>query len=221
MPFGQKMNPKIDEFILNAKYWREEMAALRAIALDTPLTEELKWGQPCYTFEGANVVIIGAFKEYCALNFIKGVLCKDPENMFVKAGEHSQSARQIRFTDVRGIHKMKSILKAYLLDAIDVERSGMKVPFTQSKHLNYPEELQQKMGEIPEFKTAFEALTPGRQRAYILHFSQAKQSTTRTARIEKYLPQILDGKGINDCTCGLSKKMPYCDGSHKQLHNDS
>jgi uncharacterized protein YdeI (YjbR/CyaY-like superfamily) len=213
-----KINPKIDEFLSNATQWREEMEHLRMMLLDCQLTEELKWRQPCYTFQENNIIIIGAYKDGCVLSFLKGALLSDPNGILAKPGENTQSARVARFTSVREIIELEPVLKAYILEAIEVEKSGLKVEYKKNTELDFSEELQQKLNENDDFKTAFEALTPGRQRAYNMHFSEAKQSKTREARIEKYIPQILSGKGINDCTCGLSKKMPYCDGSHKYVN---
>ncbi|MEQ6119658.1 DUF1801 domain-containing protein [Reichenbachiella sp. MALMAid0571] len=211
------MNPKVDEYLSKAKKWQEEMEALRTILLDCMLTEELKWRVPCYMYKASNIVLIGAFKEYCTLGFFKGVLLNDVDGILVAPGENSQTVRMIKFTNVRQIVEMESILKAYIYEAIEVEKAGLKVDFKESTNLIFPKELLDKLEENPVFKTAFEALTPGRQRAYNLYFSAAKQPETRVSRIEKYTQRILNGKGINDCVCGLSKKQPNCDGSHKHL----
>jgi len=211
------MNPQIDELIRNSKSWRLEMEALRHILLHCGLTEEYKWKQACYTHHGKHIAIIGSFKDFCGLAFFKGVLLKDEEKLLVAAGENSQSSRLFKFTAVDQIHAMEATIKAYIFEAIEVEKAGLKVEFKKSKNLDFPEELLQKMDAEPVFKAAFESLTPGRQRAYNLFFSGAKQSTTRTARIEKYVDRILKGKGINDCVCGHSKRMPNCDGSHKYI----
>tara|TARA_R110000868_G_scaffold4211_2_gene26428 strand:- start:33420 stop:34055 length:636 start_codon:yes stop_codon:yes gene_type:complete len=211
------MNPKVDLFLSKAKNWQAEMEHLRSIVLACQLTEELKWKQPCYTFQGNNILIIGAFKDYSALLFFKGSLLQDTNNILVKPGEHTQGGRQIRFTSVAEIIEKEAVLKAYIYEAVEVEKAGLKVDYKASTAYVIPEELQKKLAIDPVFKTAFGSLTPGRQRAYNLHFSGAKQSATRESRIEKYRQQILDGKGINDCTCGLSKRMPTCDGSHKYL----
>lgn len=192
------MSPKVDAVLKKEKKWREEFEKLRAIALECPLTEELKWGCPCYTYEGSNVVLIHGFKAYCALLLFKGALLKDPKRILVRQTENVQAARQIRFTNVQEIVEMKSTVKAYIQEAIEVEKAGLKVDFKKTSEFEMPEELKKKFAERPEVKTAFEALTPGRQRAYLLHFSAAKQSTTREARIEKCMPQILKGKGLND-----------------------
>ncbi len=211
------MNPNVDSFLDKAKNWQDEAAALRKLLIVCGLTEEFKWRAPCYTFQGANIIILHLFKEYCALGFFKGALLQDEHQILSKPGENSQSVRMAKFTGLKEIVKMKSVLKAYIYEAIEVENAGLKVALTQSKNLIFPEELQQILDQNPRFKKAFENLTPGRQRAYNLYFSAPKQSATRTARVEKYMQQILNGKGINDCTCGLSKKMPQCDGSHKQF----
>jgi uncharacterized protein YdeI (YjbR/CyaY-like superfamily) len=190
-------NPKVDAVLRRGKKWREEFEALRTIALDFQLTEALKWYQPCYALEGKNVVLIHGFKEYCALMFFKGALLKDPKRILVAPGQH-QSARQIRFTNVREIVEMESIVKSYIHEAIEVEKAGLKVKLKKTADFKIPDEFQKKLDEIPALKTAFAELTPGRQRGYIFHFSQPKQSKTRAARVEKYMQQILHGKGLND-----------------------
>ena len=195
---NSRMNPKVDEFLSKVKKWQEEFEKLRAIILDCGLTEELKWGQPCYTLEESNVVLIHGFKEYCAILFIKGALLKDAEGILIRQTENVQAGRQIRFTNVREIAAMEATLKAYIYEAIEIEKAGLKVELKKNTEYVAPEELQNKFVEIPALKTAFEALTPGRQRAYIFYFSEPKQSKTREARVEKYLQQILDGKGLND-----------------------
>src|SRR6267154_1523730 len=191
------MNPKVDEYLRKAKKWQKETEKLRMIILDCGLTEEFKWGKPCYTFQKSNVVIIQGFKEFCALMFCKGVLLNDPNGILKKPGENTQAARQIRFTNVREIVEMEPILKAYIYEAIEVEKAGLKVNFKKNPEPT-PEELQNKLDEIPALKSAFEALTPGRQRGYILYFSAPKQSKTRQSRVEKCRQQILNGKGFND-----------------------
>jgi len=212
---NSKTNPKVDDFLSKAKKWKEEYKKLRNIVLDCGLTEEFKWMHPCYTLENKNIVLIHGFKEYCALLFHKGVLLKDTHGILVQQTENVQAARQIRFANVQEIAEMAPILKAYIQEAIEVEKAGLEVNMKEQKDFTIPEELQTKFEEMPAFQAAFEALTPGRQRAYLFYFSQAKQSKTRVSRIEKYMQKILDGKGLNDCTCGLSKKQPNCDGSHK------
>src|SRR5436309_5795972 len=193
-----RMNPKVDFFFSKAKKWQEEFEKLRMMILDCGLTEELKWGQPCYTFQKRNIVLIHGFKEYCALLFFKGALLKDAKGILVQQTENVQAARQIRFTNVREIGKMEPILKAYIKEAIEVEKTGLKVDYKKTADFAIPEEFQNKLDEIPALKTAFDALTPGRQRGYILYFSAPKQSKTRESRIEKCMQQILDGKGLND-----------------------
>jgi len=192
------MNPKVDFFFSNAKKWQEEFEKLRTIILDCGLAEDLKWGQPCYTFENKNIVLIHGFKEYCALLFFKGALLKDAEGILIQQTENVQAARQIRFTNVREIAEMEPTLKAFIYQAIEVEKSGLKVNLKKTSEFIIPEEFQKKLDEIPVLNAAFKALTPGRQRAYISYFSQPKQSKTRESRVEKYVPQILDGKGLND-----------------------
>jgi uncharacterized protein YdeI (YjbR/CyaY-like superfamily) len=193
-----KTNPKVDFYFNKAKKWQEEFEKLRIIILDCGLTEELKWGVPCYTFEKRNIVLMHGFKEYCALLFFKGALLKDAKGILIQQTKNVQSARQIRFTNVREIVKMKPILKAYIHEAIEVEKAGLKVKFKKTSEFKIPEEFQNKLDETPGLKTAFYALTPGRQRAYIFYFSQPKQSRTRESRVEKCTQQILKGKGLND-----------------------
>jgi len=191
------MNTKAD-FYFNKGNWQKETQQLRKIVLDCDLKEELKWGCPCYRFEGKNIVLIHVFKEYCALLFFKGALLNDPEKILIQQTENVQSARQIRFTDLQEIVKLAQVIKAYIYQAVEVEEAGLKVPLKKTKDFTVPEELQDKLNEMPSLKTAFETLTPGRQRGYIFYFSQPKQSKTREARVEKYLPKILDGKGLDD-----------------------
>ncbi|MBY0065170.1 YdeI/OmpD-associated family protein [Priestia aryabhattai] len=195
---NSKMNPKVDEFLSKAKKWKEEYEMLRKIVLDCELTEDFKWMNPCYTFEKKNIVLIHGFKEYCALLFPKGSLLQDSHGILIQQTENVQGARQIRFTKVQEIVEKEAILKAYIYEAIEVEKAGLKVKAKKPEELIIPEELQHKFDEIPAFKTAFTTLTPGRQRAYILHFSAAKQSKTRESRIKKCIPNILNGKGLND-----------------------
>ena len=190
-----KLNPEVDGYLKKAKKWQEEFKTLRRISLDCRLTEELKWGKPCYTFQKSNIVIIQGFKEFCALLFCKGALLNDAKGILKKFGW--QAARRIPFTGVREIVEMELILKAYIHEAIEVEKAGLKVNFKQNPE-PIPEEFQNKLGESPALKTAFEALTPGRQRGYILYFSGAKQSKTRESRVEKCMRRILNGKGLND-----------------------
>ena len=208
-------NPKVDQYLSEKKKWREELTVLRSFLLDCPLQEEFKWRSPCYTSHNSNVVLISGFKEYCVLSFFKGSLLKDPGKVLAKPGENSQAARIIKFTSVQEVAEMETLIKDYIHDAIEVEKAGLKVDFKKSTELVFPEELQKILNTDQKLKDAFEALTPGRQRAYNLYFSAPKQPKTREARIEKCIQRILDGKGINDCTCGLTKKKPVCDGSHK------
>jgi len=192
------MNPKVDFYFSKAKNWPEEIRKLRTIVLDCGLTEELKWGCPCYTFQKSNVVLIHVFKEYCALLFFKGALLKDTHGILIQQTQHVQAARQIRFTNLREITKWQPILKAHIYEAIEVEKAGLKVILKKTATFDIPEEFQKKLNKNPALKTAFKALTPGRQRAYLLYFSAPKQSKTRESRIEKSIPQILGGKGLND-----------------------
>ncbi|WP_088072522.1 YdeI/OmpD-associated family protein [Gottfriedia luciferensis] len=192
------LNPKVDAFLSRAKKWQEEFEKLRMIILECQLTEEFKWMHPCYTFENKNIVLIHGFKEYCAILFHKGSLLKDKNGILIQQTENVQAARQIRFTDVQQIIEMEETIKEYIKEAIEVEKAGLKVDFKESKEYTIPEEFQNKLDEFPNLKAAFEALTPGRQRAYLLYFSAPKQSKTRESRVEKYMGQILDGKGLND-----------------------
>lgn len=191
-------NPKVDWFFNQASQWQEEFALLRSICLDSGLTEELKWGCPCYTLNKKNVVLIHGFKEYCALLFHKGALLKDPKHILIQQTENVQSARQVRFTSAKEITKLQPSLSIYIKAAIEAEKAGLKVTLKKINDYAVPEEFQQKMDALPALKTAFEALTPGRQRAYLFHFAQAKQAKTREARIEKYIPKIFDGKGLDE-----------------------
>src|SRR5881296_4634608 len=192
------MNPKVDFYFDRAKKWQEEFEKLRNVILDCGLDEELKWGCPCYTFEKGNIVLIHGFKEYCALLFFKGALLNDAKGILVQQTKNVQAARQIRFTNVREIDKIEPILKAYIKEAIEVEKAGLKVDYKKTADFAIPEEFQNKLDEIPALKTAFDALTPGRQRGYILNFSAPKQAKTRESRVEKCMQQLLNGKGLND-----------------------
>ncbi|MDR9745855.1 MULTISPECIES: YdeI/OmpD-associated family protein [Paenibacillus] len=193
-----KTNPKVDEYLNKAKKWKEESEKLREIVLSCDLTEDFKWMHPCYTLENKNIVIIHGFKEYCALLFHKGALLKDEQGILIQQTENVQAARQIRFTNLQQIVDMETILKEYILEAIEIEKAGLKVALKKNTEYAVPEEFQTKLDENPDLKTAFEALTPGRQRAYLFYFSQPKQSKTRVSRVEKSTQQILDGKGLND-----------------------
>ena len=192
------MNPKVDFFFDKAQKWQKEYEKLRKVALDCGLAEELKWGCPCYTFNGSNIVLIHGFKEYCAYLFFKGALLNDPESILIQQTKNVQSARQIRFTSVKEIARSDKILKAYIYEAIEVERAGLRVKLKKTEDLTIPEEFQKKLDKKAALKKAFNALTPGRQRQYLFYFSQPKQSKTRESRIEKSIPQILDGRGLND-----------------------
>jgi uncharacterized protein YdeI (YjbR/CyaY-like superfamily) len=192
------MNPKVNWFFEKDTKWRKEYERLRSIILDCGLTEELKWGCPCYTFQNSNVVLIHGFKEYCAVLFFKGALLNDIEGILIQQTENVQSARQMRFTTVAEINKLQKLLKAYVYEAIEVEKAGLKVKLKKTAEYKMPEEFKTKLEKLPRLKKAFDELTPGRQRAYLFYFSQAKQAKTREARIEKYTPQILAGKGLDD-----------------------
>src|SRR6202023_3431961 len=193
-----RMIPEVDLYIRKAEKWQKELEKLRTIILDCQLTEELKWGKPCYTFQKSNIVVIIPLKEYCALMFCKGALLNDANGILIKPGENTQAGRWIKFTNVREIVEMETILKAYIYEAIEVEKAGLKVNYKKTLEFIIPEEFQNKLDEIPALKTAFDALTPGRQRAYILYFSAPKQSKTRELRVEKCMQQILNGRGLND-----------------------
>jgi len=195
--WDNKTNRKVDGYLAKEKKWQEEQKKLRKIVLDCQLTEVLKWRHPCYTFQNKNIVLIGSFKEYCALLFVKGALLKDAKRILVQPGI-TQAGRQIRFTSLREIVKMETILKTYIKEAIEVEKSGLKVNKKTTADFDVPEEFQNKLDKIPALKAAFDALTPGRQRGYLFYFSGAKQSKTRESRVEKYIPQILKGKGLDD-----------------------
>ena len=192
------MNPKVDFFFDKAGQWQKEYEQLRTIILDCGLTEELKWGVPCYTYGGKNIVLIHGFKEYCAILFMKGALLNDAKGILIQQTENVQSARQVRFTSVKEITKLKAMIKAYVHEAIEVEKAGLKVTLKKTAEYTIPEEFQSKLDKSAALKKAFKALTPGRQRAYIFYFSAAKQPKTREARVEKYVQQILDGKGLDD-----------------------
>ena len=191
-------NPKVDVYFSRRDSWQEEFTRLRRILLDTGLSEDLKWGEPCYTLNGANIVLIHGFKDYCALLFFKGALMSDTAGVLIQQTKNVQAARQIRFTNADEISGMENVLKAYVAEAAEIERSGAKIDFKGTDEFAVPEEFQAKIDSTPSLKTAFEALTPGRQRAYLLHFAQPKQAKTRESRIEKAMPQILAGKGLND-----------------------
>jgi uncharacterized protein YdeI (YjbR/CyaY-like superfamily) len=211
------MNPAADNYFLDAPKWQEELKLLRKIALGTHLKEMIKWGVPCYVFEESNIILLGSFKAFCSISFFKGSLLQDPNGILTKPGENSQSVMMLKFTHLDEIRELEPVIRAYIVEAIEIEKAGLKPALEKSVTLEFPEELLQILDQDAAFKAAFTALTPGRQRGYNLFFTAAKQPATRITRIEKYRQQILDGKGINDCTCGLSKKMPSCDGSHKTI----
>lgn len=192
------MNPTVDIFLSKAGKWREEMTELRKIVLDCKLNEDYKWMHPCYTFQNSNIVLIHGFKDYCALLFFKGVLINDKKGILIQQTENVQDRRQIRFKNLDEIVKLKPVIREYIKEAIKIEQSGLKVAFKKTSEFNMPEEFQKRMASDKNLETAFNALSPGRQRGYLLHFSSAKQSSTRESRIEKYIPQILDGKGLDD-----------------------
>jgi uncharacterized protein YdeI (YjbR/CyaY-like superfamily) len=192
------MNPDVDFYFHKEQKWQREMESLRTIILDCQLTEELKWGVPCYTFQGNNIVLIHGFKEFCAILFIKGSLLRDDHGILIQQTKNVQAGRQIRFTNVSEVAEKEAILTAYIIEAIEVEKAGLQVSLKKTEEFSIPEEFQNKLNEMPLLKTAFEALTPGRQRAYLLHFSGPKQSKTRVSRVEKWTQQILNGKGLND-----------------------
>ncbi|MGE5440717.1 MAG: YdeI/OmpD-associated family protein [Bacteroidota bacterium] len=192
------MNHKVDAFLSREQKWQKEFEKLRSIVFDSGLTEDFKWGVPCYTFQNRNVVLIHGFKEYCALLFFKGALLSDPNGILIRQTENVQSSRQVRFTSLKEIKELEPVLKSYVYEAIEVEKAGLEVEPKQTKEYQVPEEFQDKLNEMPRLKTAFEQLTPGRQRAYLLYFSSPKQSKTWLGRVEKSIPQILSGKGLND-----------------------
>ncbi|MBA0883234.1 YdeI/OmpD-associated family protein [Flavobacterium undicola] len=192
------MNPKIDQFLSKAKKWQDEMTLLREMALECNLTEEFKWMHPCYTLDNANIVLIHGFKDYCALLFFKGVLMKDEKGILIQQTENVQDRRQLRFKSVEDIEKLESVIKDYINEAITIEKAGLKVVMKTTAEFNMPEEFKTVLDDMPELNKAFYSLTPGRQKAYLLYFSAAKQAKTREARIEKYIDKILDGKGLDD-----------------------
>ena len=215
------MKEEVNNYLKRLNKWNEELTILRNIIIKCGLKEEFKWMHPCYTYNGKNIILIHEFKKYCAILFHKGALLKDPENILVQQTENTQSARQMRFTEVTKIKELEPIIIQYLKEAIDIEKSGLKVKVKKITDYQIPKELELTFHENIKFKKAFKNLTPGRQKGYLLHFNKPKQSKTRKSRIEKNIQRILDGYGLNDCTCGLSQRKPNCDGSHKQLENIS
>jgi uncharacterized protein YdeI (YjbR/CyaY-like superfamily) len=212
------MKQKINDYYNNLVKWKSEAALIRKIFFECNLKEAYKWMHPCYTFDSKNIVVFHDFKDYCAISFFKGALLKDPKNILIQPTENSQAGRQIKFTNISEIEKLELTIKAYILEAIQVEKAGLKIDYKKTSEFDIPDELHKIFESNPEFKTAFYVLTPGRQKGYLLHFSSAKQSQTRIDRIEKYMDRIFDGKGIRDCACGHSKRMPICDGSHKYIN---
>lgn len=213
------MKTAVELYIEKAKQWKDEMTLLRGILLECKLTEEIKWGKPCYTFNNKNIVIIQDFKHHCDLGFFNGSLLTDANKLLEKPGEFTQTARQLRFIDFADIKKKKTIIKNFIKEAIKNEQNGVKSNQASVEKVEPVDELIEIFKKNKSFEKAFKALTPGRQRAYLMLFANAKQSETRVSRIEKYIPRIKDGYGLTDCTCGLSKRMPNCDGSHKFLKN--
>ncbi|WP_323788114.1 DUF1801 domain-containing protein [Psychroserpens sp.] len=211
------MNPKVDTYLENLTTWKKESKILREILTNCGLTEDFKWMHPCYTYKGKNIVLIHGFKAYCAILFHKGALLNDSKKILVQQTEHTQSARQIRFRNSSEIEELKSTIKTYVYEAIEVEKAGLNVKTKTTSDFEVPAELELKFKENPDFKKAFKRLTEGRQRGYLLFFAKPKQAKTRTSRIENCTDRIFNGFGLNDCVCGLSKRMPNCDGSHKQL----
>lgn len=211
------MNQEVTKYLSNLNKWNNELTKLRKLILDCGLTEDFKWMHPCYSYKNKNILLIHEFKNYCAILFLKGALLNDSKNILVQQTENTQSARQIRFTTTAEINKLESVIRAYIYEAIEVEKAGLKVKKKKTSEFEISEELKQQFDENPIFEKAFKNLTEGRQRGYLLHFSKPKQAKTRISRIEKNTKRILNGYGLNDCTCGLTKRKPNCDGSHKQL----
>lgn len=211
------MEKTVDAYLENTSQWNDELVQLRRIVLACNLEEAVKWGVPCYTYQNKNILLFHSFKEFCGIGFFKGSLLQDQEKILSKPGENSQASRILRFKSTKEILEVEQLIKAYIFEAIEVEKAGLKVQMKTTNEYEKPIELETIFNETPALKKAFEALTPGRQRGYLLHFSSAKQAETRVSRIEKCKSKILAGKGFNDCTCGLSKRMPMCDGSHKYL----
>jgi uncharacterized protein YdeI (YjbR/CyaY-like superfamily) len=213
------MNQEINKYLNSLEKWQTELIELRKIILDCGLNEDYKWMHPSYSDNGKNIALIHAFNDYCAILFQKGALLKDPEHLLIQQTENTQSARQIRFKDLSEIKELEPIIKEYIREAIEIEKSGQQAKKKNTSDFEIPEELMQIFEENPDFHKAFKNLTSGRQKGYLLHFAQAKQSKTKISRIENNMKRIFDGYGLTDCTCGLSKRKPNCDGSHKQLVN--
>lgn len=210
------MISQVDLFLKKTSLWKSELQKLREILLSEELTEELKWGHPCYTFKNKNIAILGGFKDYCAVSFFKGALLRDPHKYLKQQGKNSHSVRILSFTHLSDIEKDTNVIRNYIKEAIQIEASGQKVISTNISDMTIPIELQEILKENSELQVAFNSLSEGRQKAYLLYFSAAQKKETRITRIKKYMNRILDGKGINDCICGLSQKMPSCDGSHRK-----
>jgi uncharacterized protein YdeI (YjbR/CyaY-like superfamily) len=211
------MDPKIESFFQNCTQWKEELLALRSILLECLLEETFKWKVPCYTYHSKNILVIHGFKDHCAIGFFKGALLLDEAQLLTQLTENSQAGRQFRFQNLASIIKNKDLIQSYVYEAIEIEKNGFKIEYKSAEEFAIPEELTEEFTKNSAFEEAFYRLTPGRQKGYLLHFANAKQSSTRTSRILQAVPRILTGKGLTDCTCGLSKRMPSCDGSHKQL----
>lgn len=211
------MHPAVDNYIEGQQKWKKEISYLRNVINDCMLIEDFKWRVPCYTYQGKNVALVNCLKDYCAIAFFKGVLMSDPENILVFAGKNSQVSKLIKFRNIEEVKNLTEVIKAYVFEAIEIEKAGLKVETKKNSDDQIPDELLAAFEKDEKLKQAFQSLTPGRRRAYYLHFGGAKQSKTRVSRIEKYRNRILNGKGFHDCVCGLSKRMPSCDGSHKQL----
>lgn len=212
-----RMKQEITTFFEGLEKWREELLLLREIVLQSELEETIKWKTPCYTDNDKNIVILQNFKNFFALGFFKGSLHSDPQSKLISPGKNTQSGKYLKFENREELVENKELILSYIKEAIEIERAGKKISYTTAKELKIPEELANMFTADPLFESAFNTLTPGRQKGYILHFSQAKQSTTRSNRINQYKERIMNGKGLHDCVCGLSKRMPNCDGSHKQL----
>lgn len=210
------MNPKVDQFLEKITQWKDELQVLRSIILECGFSEEYKWKQPCYTYQNKNILILANFKNYCAIGFFKGAYIQDTANLLIKPGEHTQDGRQMRFTSIADITRLETTIRAYLFEAIEIEKSGIKSQ-VQTPQIILSQAITDYFNQDATLKVAFEQLTPGRQRAYNMFFSSAKQTATQISRIKKYADRIRSGYGINDCTCGLSKRMPNCDGSHKTI----
>ena len=211
------MKKEVEKYLNGLNNWRDELNNLRVIILDCGLDEDFKWMHPSYSDNGKNIVLIHEFNDYCAILFQKGALLKDPKNILVQQTENTQSARQIRFTNTEQITELEKTIKEYIKEAVEIEKSGKKVEKKRTSDYETPEELEQEFAEYPDFEKAFNKLTAGRQTGYLLHFSNPKQSKTKISRIKKNIERIMDGYGLTDCTCGLSNRMPNCDGSHKTL----